>query len=301
MSDQTTQVIFNPAAGREQDRDELLERLGRLGTVHTTKGPGDARRLARDAAAGGAGLVVAAGGDGTVNEVVSGLAPGFEAALAVVPLGTGNDLAGTLGMPDDPLESVAVVAAGPTVAADVIRLRIAGEERWAVNAVTAGFSALVDEVLESRSKELLGSLAYLVTAGRSLPELEAHRLRLSVDDGDERVLDAFNLVLANGPTVGGGVPVAAGARLDDGVLHLLVVPEMPLPTLAVALGRLFAGGGGEVPELHVEPVRKVRFAAEPAMQVTADGEVVGRAPAQAEVLPGALRCVIGRPPGRAAG
>jgi diacylglycerol kinase (ATP) len=301
MSDQPTQVIFNPAAGREQDRDDLLERLGRLGTVHTTKGPGDARRLARDAAAGGAGLVVAAGGDGTVNEVVSGLAPGFEAALAVVPLGTGNDLAGTLGMPDDPLEAVAVVAAGPTVAADVIRLRIAGEERWAVNAVTAGFSALVDEALESRSKELLGSLAYLVTAGRSLPELEAHRLRLSVDDGDERSLDAFNLVLANGPTVGGGVPVAADARLDDGLLHLLVVPEMPLPALAVALGRLFAVGGGEVRELHVERVRKVRFDAEPAMQVTADGEVVGRTPAQAEVLPGALRCVIGRPPAGAAG
>lgn len=301
MSDQTTQVIFNPAAGREQDRDELLERLGRLGTVHTTKGPGDARRLARNAAAGGAGLVVAAGGDGTVNEVVSGLAPGFEAALAVVPLGTGNDLAGTLGMPDDPLEAVAVVAAGPTVAADVIRLRIAGEERWAVNAVTAGFSALVDEVLESRSKELLGSLAYLVTAGRSLPELEAYRLRIAIDGGDERVLDAFNLVLANGPTVGGGVPVAADARLDDGALRLLVVPEMPLPALAVALARLLTGGGDEVPELHVERVHTVRFDAEPAMRVTADGEGVGRTPAEAEVRPGALRCVVGRPPERAGG
>ena len=301
MSDRKTQVIFNPAAGRELDRDELLERLGRLGRVHTTDGPGDARRLARNAAAEGAELVVAAGGDGTVNEVVSGLAPGFEVALAVVPLGTGNDLAGTVGMPDDPFEAVALLDAAPTVAVDVIRLRLAGDERWAVNAVTAGFSALVDEALESRSKELLGRLAYLVTAGRSLPDLEAHRLRLAVDDGDERVLDAFNLVLANGPTVGGGVPVAVDARLDDGALRLLVVPEMPLPTLAVALGRLLAGGGGEVPELHVERVRKIRFDAEPAMQVTADGELVGNTPAEAEVLPGALRCVVGWPPGGAGG
>jgi diacylglycerol kinase (ATP) len=202
-------------------------------------------------------------------------------------------LARTLALPEDPLQAAAEISRNRAIPSDVIRLQSGGEERYALNAVTAGFSALVDEALEPRSKELLGRVSFLLTAGRALPELETHRLRLTVDNGDERRFEAVNLVLANGRTVGGGVPVAVNARLDDGLLRLLVVPAMPVAALAAAMARLMAEGADGVEGLHTETVRRIRFDSEPEMQLTADGEVLGTTPAEANVLPNALRCVIG--------
>jgi diacylglycerol kinase (ATP) len=212
----------------------------------------------------------------------------------VIPLGTGNDLAGALGLPEDPFRAIEELSWRQTITADVIRVRAAETERYALNAVTAGFSAVVDEVLETRSKELLGPLSYLVTAGRALPELEEHHLDLEVDDTAERSLEVFNLVLVNGRTIGGGVPVAPRARLDDGSLRLLLVPAMPLPRLALAIGRLLGQDPTEIEELETVTVTRTRLHAEPAMALTADGEVFSTTPAEVEVLPRALRCVVGQ-------
>lgn len=293
MTRSATLVIFNPAAGGADGWSDLsgsLEALGEI-EVRRTAGPGDARRFASASPDDGFDTVIAAGGDGTIHEVVSGLASHLDRiTLGVLPLGTGNDLARTIGMPDDPDEAVRALARRRTTRLDLLCVACGEETRYAVNSVTAGFSALVDERLESVGKDLFGRLVYLVTTGLSLPDLQSHRTVLEAD-GRARRLDLFNLVLSNGGTVGGGVPVAPDARLDDGRAQLLLVSAMPLPTLAAEITRLVTGA--ELDRFEVSAVRKVEIDSDPAMSVTADGEVIGSTPVSVGVMPQALACIVG--------
>lgn len=282
-------IVNGASAEKLRDVDWLDALRTTFGIEPTmTRGPEDAIDLARAAAAAGCPLLLVAGGDGTVNQVVNGLGPrAGGTALGIIPIGTGNDLATALGVPGDPGEAVLALADAATVTLDLIRVAWDGGERLAANACTAGFSARVDENLSDRSKELLGGLAYMLSAGASLPELEPHRLVAEVD-GETLEAEAFNVVVANGPTLGGGVRVAPEARLDDGSLELLVVPRLPLAQLALLVPRIVLGEHLGDERLILRSVKRIVLRADPPMRLTADGDVVGETPASLEVVPGAL-------------
>lgn len=290
-------IVLNRAAGSVEDAGALERRLRLLpGTeVVQTHAAGDAARAARDACAAGIPRVVAAGGDGTLHEVVQGLAGAFDRVqLGLLPLGTGNDFARFVGIPTDLDEALHLLQRGEERCVDVVRLDVAGEPtRWILNASSAGFSAIVSERADTK-KDGWGALAYSLGAMHALPDLQAYRLRVQVDDGAFEELDAWSLVVANGGSIAGGIPVAPDARVDDGCAELLVVPQMPMTALAVVLPKILLGQHTEDASLWRRAVRRLRVESDPPMPLNADGEPAGTTPAVYEVAPRSLRIVMPR-------
>jgi len=194
-------VIVNPIAGSIKDLDVLLEKLRRLrpGELHLTHKAGDAEIFARKAIHAGCNYVIAAGGDGTLNEVVNGIATprcARAVCLGVVPLGTGNDFARSLGLPATLEENIDILRAKQTAPIDLVRVR-SDRTRYFVNVSTGGFSGLVDEKLTPEIKRAWGPLAYVRSAAAALPELHAYRTSIVLDGTERLSIDLYNVVIAN--------------------------------------------------------------------------------------------------------
>lgn len=288
-------IILNAAAGSVDDAAGLERRLRGLPATEVvrTRAAGDAARSAREAVEAGMARVVAAGGDGTLHEVVQGLAPAFDRVqLGLLPLGTGNDFARFVGIPTDLEAALAILARGEEREVDVIRLDAAEEAtRWILNASSAGFSAVVSDRADAK-KDGWGALAYSLGAMHALPDLQAYRLRVQVDDAPAQELAAWSLVLANGGSIAGGIRVAPDARVDDGRADLLVVPQMPMTTLAVVLPKILTGKHTQDDALWRRTLHRLRVQSDPPMPLNADGEPAGETPAVYEVLPRRLRLVL---------
>jgi diacylglycerol kinase (ATP) len=288
-------ALHNPAAGSAEKLHELTEHLGRLGHVELveTRGPGDGSRRAREAVERGFDHILSLGGDGMLSEVVNGLGEGLSATVAVLPLGTGNDFARSLGIPEDPLQAIDVLARGATRKVDVLRIDSCGKTEYAINASAGGFTAIVDEKLEETDKQTLGKLAYAVSCGKALPELTAYRLRLEVDGVPRNEIDAYNFTVSNGRYIGGGLPIAPAASLTDGRMDVVVLPSLSAPKLALILGKAWLGVHWEDEDLVCLQARRLRVECEPVVAFNRDGEVVGTTPVDYRVLPAALEVVVG--------
>ncbi len=314
----TAHVLVNPAArgGRNRALRPALDRhlldAGISAEVWETAGPGDAERMARGLGDDGV-LLIVAGGDGTVHEVVNGLV-GTGGTLAVLPVGTGNDYAHALGMADDLAEAVRQVATAEVQAADVGRVRWTdgkggSRERLFANGLGVGFDARV-AALAAETKWLGGQAAYLAAVFRTLwawrrPTLRA-RARSAVPAGatDETpALDVdgslFLCEIGNGHSAGGGFLLTPDATPFDGLLDVCHVRHVPTARALKLLPTTFSGDHVTAPEVTMSRVSALTLAVEPAVGVHADGEIL-TADAVAlfvEVLPGALAVVA---PGRAA-
>lgn len=308
-----TCIILNPEAGGGASASSLDRAIARLPetVVRASPEPGAARRLARQAAEDGFERVVAAGGDGTLNEVLNGLAPDFAAAIGLIPLGTGNDLARTLAIPTDPAAAVEVLRSGRTRAIDAVRVERLGDRDeggtpgggevagWFLNASAGGFSGEIDERLDGEVKGSWGPLAYLRGALEALASLEPYRLRLEIEgeDGEPGAVErlatpAVNLVIANGRTIAAGIPVAPEAAIDDGLADLLVIVPAPVSRLSVLASKTLVGLHEQDELVISRRVRRVTVRAEPAMPFNLDGELSGTTPVRYEVVPGAVRFVV---------
>jgi diacylglycerol kinase (ATP) len=290
-----TRVILNPNAGSVDDVAALREALDSLPdtSIQVTEQEGDARRLAREALLDGVERIVAAGGDGTLNEVLNGLAEDFgRACLGLLPLGTGNDFARTIGIPADLEKALAVLETGRVRAVDVARASLDGAERHFLNGSAGGFSNEVSERAE-QVKERWGPLSYLRAAIGALPELEAFEIRITVNGGERLCLEAYNVVVSNGRFVASGIPVAPTAAVDDGLLELMIAPATTLPQLAVLMPKLLLGKHLESDLLLFRRATRLEIDGAPPMSFNVDGEISGESPALFEVLPRALRMIVG--------
>lgn len=291
-----TCVIVNPHAGSVGEIEVLRETLERRlpgAAVHLTKQAGDARRIAREALASGAELIVAAGGDGTLNEVVNGLAADFgRARLGLLPLGTGNDFARSIDVPADLDAALAILAAGRVRTVDVARATFGRRRRWFINMSAGGFSGAVSEKA-TEVKDRWGPLAYLRAAVGTLPQLQGYDAHITLD-GEERLdVEAYNVVVSNGRFVAGGIPVAPQSRLDDGRLDLMIAPSATLPELAVLLPQILLGRHTESDRLLFRKAARIDVESEPPMSFNLDGELIGEGPVRFEVKPRALAVVVG--------
>jgi diacylglycerol kinase (ATP) len=289
-----TCVILNPHAGTVEDIATVEAAVRRLDgmRLHTTKQPGHGQQIAREAAAQGCSFIVAAGGDGTINEVVNGLAEHFEqVVLGVLPVGTGNDFARAIGIPTEIEVAVDVLLRRETRALDVVRV-CSDETRYFINVSAGGFSGLVDEKLTEDLKRSWGPLAYLRSAAAALPDLTDYHTLLTFDDDEQHEIKTYNIVIANARYVAGGIPIAPEASLDDGLVDVLIVPAASMPQLALLVPQILLGQhlGSEL--IMFRRARKVRVESQPGMWFNADGELVGNQPATFEVLPRALRVVV---------
>lgn len=296
-------VLFNSNAGSAPDADvAALRALPDIEWIDCEH-PEMTIAAAAEAADAGHERVVAVGGDGTVHLVANGLMEGGASAderpvLAVLPLGTGNDFARTLGLPLGlpPLDAFELVREAPARPLDVIRVTHPGCEaltRYAINACAGGFSGAVDEVLTSEMKGTWGPLAYLVGAVKALPDLNDHRTLICWDGGPAEAIDAFNVVVANGRTAGGGKPVAPRANPEDGRLDVVVIRAGSGLDVARLVARVVAGNYLNDDFVVFNRVQRVSVEATPGMWFNVDGELRTNDPITFEVVPGALRVAVG--------
>lgn len=284
----TVAVVANPRAGRGR-AGRLAEPVRRaladagMDALVLAGGSGpESTELAAGAVRDGAEAVVAVGGDGLVHCVVQALA-GTGVPLGIVPAGGGNDLAGALGLPADPAEAVAVIARGRTRAIDLGRTD-AG--RWWAGVLNAGFDSAVVARAE-RLRRPSGHLRYDIATWLELARLRPYPMRITVD-GETIERDVTLVAVGNSTRYGGGMHIAPGAVLDDGLLHVTIAAAMSRARLASLKPKVRAGRHVPHPLVEVRTAREVTLDA-PDLPAYADGEALGLLPVTTTCEPGALR------------
>lgn len=237
-------------------------------------------------------LVVAAGGDGTVGAVADAVIE-TEAVLAVLPLGTSNDVARSLGLPVDPVAAARLLTEGKVASIDAGRLMIDGQPaQHFVHAATIGLNVEFAKLATQPSlRRRFGRLTYVVAALTSLPGYRPFEVTLSYD-GQERRMSLMHLSVINAPVFGGALELRmAGSSVDDRVLDVIAVEHTSPLRLLVAAVRMFAGRSGETHGVLRLRLRRFGVHAEPGLRVALDGEVCADLPACFEVAGNALRVV----------
>lgn len=286
-------IVTNPAAGRSAERhlEAARRRLvagGLAVEVARTAARGDAERIARAAVQGGVDLLIAHGGDGTVMEVAAALI-GSERPLGLLPAGTGNLLAGNLGLGRSPRAAAAAILGGRVRSIDVGRLEGGGVGRYFAVAAGAGFDAELMRRTAQPLKRAFGMAAYLTTAVGLAANITRAAVRLETDAGAVETTAATVLVANCGELIPGILSLDAGIACDDGLLDVAVLDASSLADVVRVAWRLLRGRAGADPGVRFLKVRSVAISAAPALPVQADGEAAGRTPMSITVVPGALR------------
>jgi diacylglycerol kinase (ATP) len=295
-------LIINTRSGPRDDSitrvREVVDALARSGVdadVRVKLSKRQARREARQAARAGIPLVIAAGGDGTIEAVARGLV-GREVPLGIVPLGTYNNLATSLGVPADLAAACALIGTYATRAIDVgfVRTPTRKKPRPFFEVASIGLAAALapagQEAKDGRWAAALGKLPSVLALSPSAVEIRL--------DGAEHVrrAEALLLQVCNAPRAAAGLVIAESARLDDGQLDLVTYRDTAVAPLVALLAALKLGAplGDRV---ETTRARRVEVTADPPLPVAADAKVIGHTPAEIELRPGALLVIAGAGPG----
>jgi YegS/Rv2252/BmrU family lipid kinase len=296
-------VIVNPASGRPDGGagwraiERELRDAGVAFDSLDTQRAGHGDELARQGLLEGRRHILAVGGDGSVNEVVhgimnAGLADTRDVTLAVAPTGTGNDWARSLGIPRDAAGIARAVAGGRTMLHDVGAIDFPGRNlprRWFINVAGAGYDAYVTERVP---RPVPSAFTYLGIALRGLAKYRAPRFSITAADGAQIAGPMLLAFVANAQYCGNRMQVAPTARMDDGLLDVLAVRELSLLQALPKLAKLYGGRIlGDPAVQHLRSAR-VRIETDPPAVIQADGQIVGRTPAEFSLLPQALRVII---------
>jgi diacylglycerol kinase (ATP) len=289
-------VIINPSSGGgTYAPDRLREELSgfELDWVET-EGSEDAKEAAGELHDG---LLIVVGGDGTINDVVNGLGnAGFPegVTLALLPAGTGNDLAATLAVPENPGEAEGVIRQNRVRSLDVARVRSDGVgERFFVNVATGGLGAEISDANDENFKSKWGKLSYLRASLEVARDFDVREVMLYLD-GEERRVRAVNMAIGNCRYAGGGWPAAPRANPEDGLLDVVVIEDLGLQEiLALAPSALAKSDYLDKDGVYFKRAREVRVETQPGLEFTVDGEVIGDDPAEFVVIPRALKVIVG--------
>ncbi len=309
-------IIVNPksAAGSTEQRwaslaSDIRAHFGAF-EVEFTRAPGDATRIAREAADAGRELIIACGGDGTINETANGiLRSDGDAQLAVFPSGTGGDFRRTINMPSEPREAARAIRDGQTRKIDVGLVRFIDHggrpaERYFLNVTSFGLAAAIIERVKGDSSlawlpaaNIRGRASFALSTIQEVVAIGTTRVRVKIDDGEERSLDTVNFCIANARYFGGGMLIAPDARLADGLLDVVNVGDINTAKILLRGYTLYRGTHLDLPEVRSRTGRRVEarpFNEGDIVHIEIDGELPGRLPASYEVVPGALRLRIPR-------
>jgi lipid kinase YegS len=289
MSRKVQLILNGKVVGNDALQTAVIRQraVGHSIEVRVTREKGDARRFVAER--GEVDLLIAAGGDGTLNEVVHGLMD-FSTVprpiLGVVPLGTANDFAIGCGIPRDPEEALALCMAGEGVPIDVGK----ANEHWFLNAASVGFGAEVTTTTPPELKRLLGPAAYTVMGAILAINVHQYHGRLTLPDREITGSGPVAIV-GNGRQTGGSVQVAPRARIDDGLLDVLVVRHIPATALLIAARELQElSPDGEYISYWQTPWAEVY--PEKAIPVNLEGEPVRFSSVRYEAVSRAIRLIV---------
>jgi diacylglycerol kinase (ATP) len=287
-------VILNPAAGRGyggKSKERLAHLLNKTGKLHPlmtwelveTHSKGDGIAIARSAVESGAKVVAAAGGDGTCGEVVNGIV-GAEACLGIVPLGTGNDMARTLGIGNDIEGAVHTLFEGKSRAVDLGKL----DHTWFINVAGCGFDALVADRVNRGIHYARGTTAYIIGLLQILAAFRAAHFKLDID-GKQFKARGMLCAIANAPSYGGGMKIAPDAKIDDGYFDIIFLGEVSKYEFIKTFPRVYKGTHLTHPGVKVFRAKELTLGSEPPLPLLVDGEVLGFTPAKFTLYPLALK------------
>jgi YegS/Rv2252/BmrU family lipid kinase len=263
------------------------------GDALLSEGPGQLGELARTAVGQGASLVVAVGGDGTVNEVVQGLAGLDRVELAVIPRGTGWDFARTYRIPRRLDDAVAVARDGRTRTIDLGRARYRGwdgseAEAYFANIASAGMSGAIAKRANETSKALGGKISYAWATFTVFARWGNDEVQVAVD-GETRTGRMHDVVVANGRFFGGGMMICPEAEPDDGLFDVLLIGDLTKRDLLLTLPKTYRGRHLPHPKAELLRGAVVEIDAPEPLPVELDGEQPGTTPIRLEIVPEALR------------
>lgn len=278
-------LIYNPTSGHETmlrsvgDILNILERAGyEASAFQTTPAPLAAAHEAQRAARDGFDLILAAGGDGTINEVVNGIAPlKHRPKMAIIPAGTTNDYARALRIPrEDPVEAAKVILKKQTVKMDIGK----ANDNYFMNIAGGGLMTELTYDVPSEFKSILGYLAYVLKGAEMLPRIHSVNMHIEYDDGIyDGPASMFLLGLTN--SVGGMEQIAPDASLDDGNFALIVV-KTGNPAEIIKLMTMVLNGGRHINNPNIIYTKTRKVVVKPAhgaeMKINLDGEYGGMAP-----------------------
>jgi len=309
VSFQKPVAILNPSAAGGRAKKKwaaltplLAESLGDVEALFTER-PSHATELTTNALRSGADLVIAIGGDGTINEVVNGF---FEAgnsinpnaALAVIPIGTGSDFQRTARLPTDLHEAVSLIASGSRKPIDVARLRLAGHdgrpiERYFANLTSFGMGG--DVSIKAKNNWLTnvsGKAAFLWATFSVFLKYSGKTVRLTLDG--KRLDDDFvitNVAIGNGEYHGGGMHPCPRARLDSGSLEVTVIERLTTFELIIDIGVLYSDDVYKHPKAHHFQAKHIVAESDETVRAEVDGETLGKLPLEAEIVPAAIELI----------
>ncbi len=282
-------VIFNPTAGarRRARLDRVLAGMRALGaevTLHETTARGDAERTAREAPHDRFDVIVAAGGDGTINEVINGLA-GRHMPLGIIPLGTANVLAAELDLPQDIDGLARTIALGRT---SPVNLGEVNGRRFVMMA-GVGFDAHVVASVDTGMKRLIGKLAYVWETLRGFFRFNFRAYRVIVDGTP---YDVGSAVFANGHYYGGRFVRAKDARLGDPRLHVCLFKSVGALSALRYAAWMMLGRLDKLPDYEVVPATSIIVEGASGEPVQGDGDIVTHLPLDARVAADRLDMLV---------
>lgn len=273
--------------------------LGLEGEAHLSQRPGHLIELARAAVDSGARRVVAVGGDGTLNEVVNGVA-GSAVELATIPIGTGMDFVRTYSIPTRFDNAVRVALDGEVRTIDAGRVRYRTwegreAERWFANVGSVGMSGAVAQRANGMSKALGGRVTFFYALTRVFLEWRNSSVAVTFDGGERRGR-MHDVIVANGVWHGGGMMLAPGARPDDGLFDVVLIGDVSKLDFLTTAPKIYKGRHVGHPKVEVVRSAHVAVTSDQPLPIELEGEQVGTTPATFELVRGALRLKV--PPSR---
>lgn len=284
-------VILNPSARNGAVRERVaplraaLAARGHEATVTESRSDTHASELAAAHARDGARVVVCLGGDGMVRAVAAGLV-GTQSTLGIVAGGRGNDFIGKLGIPKDVEGAAGIVVDGADRTIDVLDL----DGRICVGNVSLGLDSTVQEFADS-ARRIKGHWVYTYGLARAIMRPRRTHLVLTID-GTKRDFVGYSAGFANSGRYGGGLKLSPTAELDDGLIDVVLLNDVPLPKLAAQLVAFNLGKPNLHPDITFERAREVGIATPEGaapVNVFADGDVVGQTPTTVRIRPGVLK------------
>ena len=304
-------VIVNPksAGGSTHERwreiaSDLRAHFGPYNVAFTLRAGGGIV-LAKEAALNGRKLIIACGGDGTINEVANGLLQsGTDCELGIFPSGTGGDFRRTLGIPSSPRDAAMSLKNGETRTIDVGRVTFQNfndetESRYFLNVSSFGLAtSIIERVKTSNSFKWLpspylrGKASFAISSAQEVMDLRYSTVRIRIDDDEERALNTLNFSVANARFFGGGMKIAPDAKLSDGLLDVINIGDIPTSKIILNAYSLYTGTHLTLSE--VKSTQAKRIEASPVdetreIHLEIDGELPGKLPAVFEIVPAALR------------
>ncbi len=267
-------IIINPQGGKGKSLkalktvEEALKNAGKEYTVHKTEKAGHATEIARELSRKPDAKIIMMGGDGSFNEVLNGIENFENVTLGIVPCGTGNDFVRASGHPAKVRDAIKTILDGNTSYIDYIDLGT----RRCLNVAGAGMD--VDVLLKyDEMKFFKGKMKYHASLLYTLAHVRWHKLRITVD-GKTMDKSVFMIGVGNGQYIGGGIPICPDAKVDDGLLSIVIVNEMKKSRIPIELPGFLSGKHVKKDYTEVYSGKEVRLEVLDDSKVELDGEVI---------------------------